>query len=183
MIPLRFQEDLSLARRCAAGNAEAWQVLVDRSGPRLKRLARRLLGGRDEARWDDAVAEVFAHLLGSRALQGYRGEAPLEAYLVVVGGRLILARAAVPLVPLPAGLPSRAPAPPEQLLEQEEIDTLREVLAGLPKEDRALIGLLYEEGLTHRQAAERLGVPLGTVASRSARLLAHLAGKMQKPGK
>ena len=39
-------------------------------------------------------------------------------------------------------------------------------MAGLPEEQIALLRLAFFEGLSHRDIAEREGVPLGTVKSR-----------------
>ncbi len=57
-------------------------------------------------------------------------------------------------------------------------EVLREV-QGLPEAQRATVFLVYVEGLTYRDAAEVLGVPIGTVMSRLA--TARLAlGKMKQ---
>jgi RNA polymerase sigma-70 factor (ECF subfamily) len=64
---------------------------------------------------------------------------------------------------------------------------LREVVAAmetLPPDQRAVIALVAVEGLTYREAAEALDVPIGTVMSRLARaraaLAARLAGSRQR---
>lgn len=58
---------------------------------------------------------------------------------------------------------------------------IRSALDRLPQEERDVVRATHFLGLTHQQAAERLGVPVGTIKSRShrahrnlARLLAHL---------
>jgi RNA polymerase sigma factor (sigma-70 family) len=57
---------------------------------------------------------------------------------------------------------------------------VRRALDRLPEEERQVLAATHFEGLTHEQTAERLGIPLGTVKSRSHRayrrlkeLLAH----------
>jgi RNA polymerase sigma-70 factor (ECF subfamily) len=63
-----------------------------------------------------------------------------------------------------------------------EVFEVRRAVDDLPAEQRDVIRMSHHEGLTHGQIAERLGIPLGTVKSRSHRAhrqlvaaLAHLA--------
>jgi RNA polymerase sigma-70 factor (ECF subfamily) len=46
---------------------------------------------------------------------------------------------------------------------------VRTRIRGMPEEQRLVLALVAVEGLTYREAAEQLGVPLGTVMSRLAR--------------
>ena len=43
---------------------------------------------------------------------------------------------------------------------------MRAAVAELPPEQREALGLCFFRGLSHREAAERIGAPLGTVKSR-----------------
>lgn len=49
------------------------------------------------------------------------------------------------------------------------LDAVRKAMAKLPAEQRAVIGLICIEGLAYKDAADALGVPIGTVMSRLAR--------------
>lgn len=57
---------------------------------------------------------------------------------------------------------------------------LREV-QGLPEAQRETVYLVYVEGMTYREAAEMLAVPIGTVMSRLAGVRARLAGMNAAP--
>jgi RNA polymerase sigma factor (sigma-70 family) len=57
----------------------------------------------------------------------------------------------------------------ECLDDQDDGRLLHEELSGLPLRFRAPLVLCYLEGMTHEQAAEQLGCPIGTVRSRLAR--------------
>ncbi len=46
---------------------------------------------------------------------------------------------------------------------------MRQALDGLPAEEREVVRLSHLVGMTNVEIAERLGVPVGTVKSRSAR--------------
>jgi RNA polymerase sigma-70 factor (ECF subfamily) len=58
---------------------------------------------------------------------------------------------------------------------------LREVQA-LPEAQRETVFLVYAEGMTYREAADLLGVPIGTVMSRLAAARAKLAGLNAEAG-
>jgi len=63
---------------------------------------------------------------------------------------------------LPAGVEA-----PEARIEAMETETrVREAMKELPEEQLHLLKLAFYEGLSHREIAEKLDVPLGTVKSR-----------------
>jgi RNA polymerase sigma-70 factor, ECF subfamily len=64
--------------------------------------------------------------------------------------------------------------------------SLQDALARLPDEQRTAVGLVLVEGLSYKEAAEIMGVPIGTLTSRLARgrdalqsMLADTTGAMQ----
>lgn len=56
---------------------------------------------------------------------------------------------------------------------------VRRALAGLPPEQRDVIRLQYYEGLSSTETAEQLGVPTGTVKSRTAAAMRKLGGALR----
>ncbi|MBM3571783.1 MAG: RNA polymerase sigma factor, partial [Alphaproteobacteria bacterium] len=63
------------------------------------------------------------------------------------------------------------------------LDSLRRFIAELPEEQRAVLLLVTVEGLAYREAAESLGIPVGTVMSRLSRARAALVHRMENPHK
>ena len=67
-----------------------------------------------------------------------------------------------------------APSPEAALLSAEQRATLLAAVEGLPDEQRDVVALRYFLGLPEAEVAETLGIPQGTVKSRTARALERL---------
>jgi RNA polymerase sigma-70 factor (ECF subfamily) len=63
-------------------------------------------------------------------------------------------------------LPAGVEAPGDRLEAMETEIRVRAALKDLPEEQLAMLKLAFYEGLSHREIADRLDVPLGTVKSR-----------------
>jgi RNA polymerase sigma-70 factor (ECF subfamily) len=78
--------------------------------------------------------------------------------------------------------PMLAPAPVEQadesLSQTERESRVRAALADLPPEQLSLLQAAFYEGLSHRDIAERTGIPLGTVKSRIRLAFARLRSRL-----
>lgn len=55
---------------------------------------------------------------------------------------------------------------------------LRNTLAGMPAEERHVVVLAYDRGLSQSEIAEHLAIPIGTVKSRTRRALASLRDRL-----
>ena len=56
---------------------------------------------------------------------------------------------------------------------------VREAVAALPEEEQAIVRLQHFEGYTMTEIGERLGIPVGTVKSRSHRAHRHLVSALR----
>lgn len=63
-------------------------------------------------------------------------------------------------------LVNQAAAPSSAMEAAERRDWVREAVAALPETLRSAVTLIYYQGLKYREAAEVLGIPVGTVKSR-----------------
>lgn len=176
--PLRGPEDApSRDRRLlaahAGGDPEAFGELVRLHQARLWAVAVRTLGDREEAA--DALQEALVSAY--RGAAGYRGEAAVTTWLhrIVVNAcldRLRRARAR-PTSPMPAAEPA---SPRDEHAAAEARIDVHAALARLPEHQRAALVLVDLHDLPVAEAAEVLGVAVGTVKSRCARGRAALAG-------
>ncbi|HTL58608.1 MAG TPA: sigma-70 family RNA polymerase sigma factor [Candidatus Limnocylindrales bacterium] len=73
------------------------------------------------------------------------------------------------------------PAPDQALCNREQSDCVREALMQLPQIYRTVVILRHYEDLKFREIADLLGVPEGTVKSRTSEALTQL-GRLLRPG-
>jgi RNA polymerase sigma-70 factor (ECF subfamily) len=76
----------------------------------------------------------------------------------------------------PALLPDAPEAPDDAVAAGQRERLVREALAVLPAEQLDLVRQAFYDGLSHRDIAERTGIPLGTVKSRIRLAFARLRG-------
>jgi RNA polymerase sigma-70 factor (ECF subfamily) len=69
--------------------------------------------------------------------------------------------------------------PEQQLAIRERIGEVRRAVAALPEALRRAVELIYYQGLKYREAAEVLGVPVGTVKSRVHAAVTKLGEKLK----
>lgn len=172
--------------RVAAGDAEAFAVLVESHQERLLRLCERLLGDSEEAR--DAAQEVFLKAYRKAGDVRPGGQVYTWLYRIAVNHclnrlrrrRLVrFTRLGGPLEPDGPETPELdpadgAPSPEEALSSRRRWAATRRAIESLPANQRAVLVLIRFEGLSYREAAEVLGVTEGAVESRLFRAMRRL---------
>jgi RNA polymerase sigma factor (sigma-70 family) len=132
---------------------------------------------------DDVVQAAFVDLWRTRSR--YDSSRSLEAWALAIARRRAIdhlrarSRPALPLTGVadPPGDDGREIA--ARLADAAE---LRGALSALPPAQREAIELAYYAGLTQREIAEQLGVPIGTVKARTARGLRRARRFLTSPG-
>jgi len=168
------------------GDCDAFLAVLDTYDHALRSLAFRMLGDRDEM--DDVLQEVS--LKAFKALPKFRGDASLATWLYRItyttclnhlraGGRTVSFSDSDEDDP-PPGLSSQLHSGDTADAVVRHIE-LAAALASLSPEQRAVVALVFEEGLDHRRAAEVLDIPMGTVASRLAAARAALRRFLSEP--
>ncbi len=186
-----LRPEAELVAACAAGERGAWEEFVDRFGPLLTALARRMLARRTgrakDSDVDDVVADVFLALLRRDRilLKRYDSKYRVSTYLGVICRtevlRLLRRGNRLPHDLEDAGrVPQRpgAQTPADNLLEEERVaavQSLRTALAQLAERDRLLLTLRYLDGLDYRAIGATLGVNPESVGQFLHRAKARLA--------
>jgi RNA polymerase sigma factor (sigma-70 family) len=168
------ERDRRLVHRIAGGDRDAFRDLFSHYAPTAMALARRVIRQpqiaeemvqeaflsvwKDPRRYDPARGTVRAWLMTAvhhRAVDAVRRE---EAQR----------RRSENVLSAPEAAPDD---PAERVVEAiglpEERAAVRGALQDLPAEQRQVIELMYYEGMSQSQISERLGLPLGTVKSRT----------------
>jgi RNA polymerase sigma-70 factor, ECF subfamily len=167
--------------RARSGDHDAFTAVVRLYDLRLRGLAYRVLGDRDGM--DDALQEAYVRAF--RALPRFRGDARVGTWLFRITYNACLDELArkrkVAHVSLDE-LVEQASAEPEP---DEALRTrldLASSFAALSRDERAVVFLVDVQGFDYSGAAELLGVPVGTVASRLNRARRTLRGALRPAG-
>jgi len=170
--------DGELIQRTGRRDHGAFEMLYRRHAGRVLGLALRRL--HDRGRAEDAMQEAFAAIW--RSAGTYKPErGPGTTWLYTVARNAIIDRARV-RSDTAAELPERAddgPGPAQEAEEAWVAGKVHGAVADLPDQERVLIELAYWKGLSQSEIADHLGLPLGTVKTRTRTALARLADVLE----
>jgi len=168
-------DDAALIARCRAGDLTAFEPLVQKYRQRVYRLAYNVLRDPEEA-WD---VSQDAFIRAYQALSSFRGESAFYTWLFRIVMNVARDRARqhaargrafgterVPEEDWDRALVDRGTAPDTNAAQVEERERIARALSTLSEPHRAIIMLSDLEGLSYREIAEVLNIPMGTVMSR-----------------
>lgn len=165
--------DAGLVSRAREGDSAALDSLIRRYQSPVRSYLRRLLG---ESEAEDAAQDVFLRL--SQNLHTFREGFRFSTWLFAVAvnrARDLLRKRKVREAELPA------PTGEETLLTREEDrQLLSRAVRSLPLELSEPLLLVYQQGMTHAEAAEALGLETGAVKMRVHRAIRHLRAAMKR---
>ena len=177
--PTLDTSDAELLARVGEGDREAFELLYRRYVRPLFGLALRRLGDRGHA--EDAVQEAFAAIW--RSASTYRPErGAAGGWLYTVARNAIVDRLRRNGLATDAELPelvSSEPGPPERAEDSYVSVRVHRALEELQPREREVIELAYWSGLSQSEVADYLGLPLGTVKTRTRSGLARLASLLE----
>ena len=170
--------DADLIQRVGRGDDGAFDTLYRRYARPVFALALRRLG--DRGRAEDAVQETFTSVW--RSARTYRPERGAGApWLYAVARNAIVDRSRVRAEPAtePLERPSPDPGPDERAEADWTAWRVHRAFEELPEHERAVLELAYWGDMSQSEVAEFLGIPLGTVKTRTRSGLSRLAGLLE----
>lgn len=196
--PFGMRDDADLVREVADGSHEALAALYDRHIDGVFAAARRITRDRQVA--EETVQETFLALWNRAERYDHRaGSLPAWLHAIARNRAVDRLRAAgrrprlVPASPAThegetgeaaldrlaasgaaIGASTPPPDPETAAVSGWAMQQVREALAEMPKEERTVIVLAYDQELSQSEIAERLGWPIGTVKTRTRRALRRL---------
>ena len=171
--------DGDLLERTANGDTAAFEILYRRYARPMLGLALRML--RDRSRAEDAVQETFAAVW--RSARSYRRDrGPAAPWLYAVARNAIVDRARARREATFADPPDSAeagPGPADRAESSWVSWRVHRAVEELPEHEREVLELAYWSGLSQSEVAQFLGLPLGTVKTRTRSALARLADVLE----
>jgi RNA polymerase sigma-70 factor, ECF subfamily len=171
-------DDTALIERCRGGDIAAFEPLVEKYRQRVWRLAYNVLRDKEEA-WDVAQ-EAF--IKAYQALPSFRGQSAFYTWLYRITMNVAADRARSRAAQGRAFGTDRIPeedwervitdpepreaSPADAAARREERQKIMTALDQLSEDHRRIIMLGDLEGLSYREIAETLEIPMGTVMSR-----------------
>lgn len=157
--------DGDLVRSARRGDESAFGLLVQKYRRAAYAVAYSVTGSHEDA--EDAAQESF--LVALERLEECRSPERFAGWLMTIvrnrSRNLVRRESLREMDPVPLSASTRLPTPDRETERSELQATLREALDGLPEVQREIVLLHDLEGWKHREIADRLGLPSGTVRS------------------
>lgn len=173
--------DRDIVQDLIAGNRLAFKTVYDRLGGGVYSVAVQIT--KEPFLAEEVVQEVFTRLWLHRDKVDTEGN--LWVFLYVVAKRLSInklrsvKRAKVAHDGLAQQVTDVADSFEERIFYQELVNLLNLSIADLPEKQRQVIEMSRNEGLTHQQIAEKLGISPNTVNNHITRALKQLKTKLK----
>ena len=165
-----------------ADDSVALERLIERYWPRLVRYAADMVGSVDEGR--DVAQETFIRLWQTRRRWTPRGS--VRSLLFGLAHNLAIDHLRRPAVRLRRTLhlelvKTHTTPTPQDVLHANELDAaLDAAIQALPPRRREVFSLVHGAGLSHREAAEVMGISPQTVANQMSSALAELRTRLRR---
>ena len=171
-------DDELLRRYRDSGDPDAFAYLVRRHARTVLGVCRRILADPQAA--EDAFQATFLQLV--RKAHTLRSPVALAAWLHATARRTALRHRRPGRPSPPAEPPASAQSPLDSLTARELLTAIEDEIARLPERYRLPLILCYLDGLSKRQAADRLGLSVGAFCGRLDRGRDKLRGALARRG-
>ena len=157
--------DGELVLRARRGDGRAFGILVEKYGRAAYAVAYSVTGRHEDA--EDAAQESF--LVALQRLEECRSPERFAGWLMTIvrnrSRNLVRRESLRETDPVPVSASTRLPTPDREVERSELQSVLQQALGALSAVQREIVLLHDLEGWKHREIAERLGLPSGTVRS------------------
>ncbi|MFK8022660.1 MAG: RNA polymerase sigma factor [Ilumatobacter sp.] len=165
-------------RRFRAGDEAAVRELVQRHAGAIATVARSILGSSDLVA--DVVQQTFVKAW--RAAGTLEEGRPIQPWLYSIARRTAIDMVRTERRPTIGGHEAEQDVAVEDMTFERTVPVhdVRVALDSLPDEERAVMKMSYLLGMSHPEIADSLGIPVGTVKSRSGRARTRLASALRQ---
>ena len=182
--PQEPNPDLFLARRAAAGHADAWAELIERYGRRIYNISFQFAGNRAEA--EDLTQEIFLRLY--RNLGRYRGDVPLAGWTLRLSRNLCIdhyrrtrtERRTVVVSEEILKHQASGSDPAARAERREKLRLVYGVIEEMPEPFAEILTLRDLQGLSYADICAFLDLPEGTMKSRLRRARLELIRRIDR---
>jgi RNA polymerase sigma-70 factor (ECF subfamily) len=170
-------DDSALVAACLAGQAGAFEVIVERHRRPVYQLCYRYVANHEDA--SDLAQDVF--LRAYRGLKSFRGQSSLSTWLYRIAVNVCLNRVSAK-APQTESIDDRqfvdagAESVSEVMLKEERGARVRAAIAQLPPKQRSTLILRIYHEMSHQEIADALGSSVGAVKAN----FFHALGNLKK---
>ncbi|MCZ7590080.1 MAG: sigma-70 family RNA polymerase sigma factor [Gaiella sp.] len=174
-----LRTDEELLGLIAAGDRPAFEELYRRYARSVLGVALRRIG--DRGRAEDAAQETFARIWRSASRYDPARGRPTSWLYTVARNAIVdgLRRRPDPTVADPPEAAASDPGPAQAAESEWVAWRVHRALEVLPEHERSLVELAYWSGMSQSEIADYVGLPLGTVKTRTRAALGRLASELE----
>jgi RNA polymerase sigma-70 factor (ECF subfamily) len=173
--PLAELDDAALVARSAAGEREAFDVIVERHRRSVYQVCYRFVNNHEDA--SDLAQDAFVRAW--RGIQNFKGQSALSTWLYRIAVNVCLNRVSAK-TPINEPIESdhfedlRIEGAQRAMIREERAVAVRKAIANLPEKQRATLILRAYHDMSHQQIADVLGSSVGAVKANFFHALANL---------
>ena len=170
-------DDSALVARSAAGEREAFDVIVERHRRAVYQVCYRFVNNHEDA--SDLAQDVFVRAW--RGMKNFKGHSALSTWLYRIAVNVCLNRVSAK-TPITEPIESdrfedhRIEGAPHAMMREQRAVVVRKAIASLPAKQRATLILRTYHELSHQQIADMLGSSVGAVKAN----FFHALGNLKK---
>ena len=169
-------DDSALVARSAAGEREAFDVIVERHRRAVYQVCYRFVNNHEDA--SDLAQDTFVRAW--RGMKNFKGQSALSTWLYRIAVNVCLNRvsaktpATEPIEPDDRFEDVGIESAPHAMMREERAVLVRKAIAGLPAKQRATLIMRTYHDMSHQQIADVLGSSVGAVKANFFHALANL---------